>query len=233
MGGGGTRTSWEMMGWTEADNKNPHAQRFIFPLIFCSFFLTQLSHLGLKPYSVNSVLPSLYLIPNRWLSPSAIIHTSLPPPICLRLPPPAAPTAPLWPRCPSARPRPILAHHLRLPRHVQNLQSHVPPVQHTRHPPTGPPVQGQLDPSVHPSRELPGAGSYFQSDRRKLGRGTISLRRNRCCESSTERAHLPGPPVPQRVYYHLFPSQSFYVNRPFLILEPPIIGSPNVRRVVI
>lgn len=63
MGGGGTRTSWEMMGWTEADNKNPHAQRFIFPLIFCSFFLTQLSHLGLKPYSVNSVLPSLYLIP--------------------------------------------------------------------------------------------------------------------------------------------------------------------------
>ena len=67
MEGEGARTSWEMMRWTEADNKNPHAPRFIlfFPLFSPHFFLTQLSRLGLKPYSVNSVFPSLYLILQR------------------------------------------------------------------------------------------------------------------------------------------------------------------------
>ena len=81
MGGGGTRTSWEMMGWTEADNKNPHASVLFFP-----YFLLIFSH-SAKPFGSQTLfgkfcLPSLYLIPQQLAQESAIIHHPLP--VCLR-----------------------------------------------------------------------------------------------------------------------------------------------------
>ena len=228
-----------MMGWTEADNKNPHARRFIiFFHIFSSFFLTQLSRLGLKPYSVNSVSPSLYLVPQRPTSighhPSAITR-SLCQPFASVLDPQlslVSPRYPLgYPRRKSAQSLPIITHHLRLPGHVENLQPHVPFVQHTRHPPPKPSVQSQLDPAIRPSGELPRAGRYFQSDRGQLEHKGISFRRNLCC-ARTEGTDLAASPLVQCVYQQSLPCQSFYVNRPFLILESSIIGSPNARCVI-
>ena len=150
MEGGGTRTSWEMMGWTEADNKNPHARRFIiFFYIFSTFFLTQLSRLGLKPYSVNSVSPSLYLVP-QWFSrvghqPSAITRSLTA--ICLRSEPPERSV-----RTRPAKIRPSPPHHHSSPpppRPCQESPAPSPPCPaHT--PPAGRAVRSEPARSHHP-----------------------------------------------------------------------------------
>lgn len=142
---------------------------------------------NLKPYSVNSLSPSLYLV-SQWLSrvghqPSTITRSlTVLPLICLRLNQPRYPSG--HPRRKSAQSLPIITHHL--PGHVKNLQPHVPLVQHTRHPPAEPSVQSQLHPIIRSSGELPRAGCYFQSNGGKLERGGISSRRNLCCERQTD-----------------------------------------------
>lgn len=145
--------------------------------------------------------------------------------ICLRLSLPRYPSA--HPRRKSAQALPIITRHLRLSGHVQHLERHLPLVQHTRHPPAGPSVQSELNPIIRSSGELPRAGCYFQPDGGKLERG-MSVRRNACCA----RTHLAVSPLVQCVYQQSLPCQPFYVNRPFLILESPIIGSPNARCVI-
>ena len=99
----------------------------------------------------------------------------------------------------SDRTFPVITDHVRFTGHVKNLQPHILPVQNTRHPPTDPSVQGEFDPIIRPSRELPAPGCYFQPDSGKLEPDTISFRRNRCCDSILDRTglpcHLPTPSV--------------------------------------
>ena len=160
-----------MMGWTEADNKNPRAQRFILfpPYFLLIFFSPSLSRLDPKPYSVNSVFPSL-CSQHRPSSNHSPTHSF---------------ASVSTPRYPSRWPLPIVTHHVRFPGHVKDLQPHVLLVQNTRHTPADPSVQGQLNPIIRPSRELPRAGCYSKSDSGELEPSAV--RQNPCCEIPQQR----------------------------------------------
>ena len=102
-------------------------------------------------------------------SPAAPVHRPSPATLAAHLPP--RPSG--YVRRKSARASPVLAP---LARHVQDLEPHVPPVQDACDPPAHPPVHGQLDPAVRPRRQLPAPGCYFQPQRGKLDRDSISFR---------------------------------------------------------